>query len=72
MSEATHDTGVRQALVDRMIAEQVRLKAASEAATRRKLALLEELERSVAKGPAATLRAGFARLRLRGKRRRGY
>jgi len=71
MSETTYDTEVRQALVERMIAEQVRLKAASEAATRRKLALLEELERSVSKSPAATPRAGFARLRLRGKRRRG-
>ena len=71
MSEATHDTEVRQALVDRMIAEQVRLKAASEAATRRKLALLEELERSVSNLPAANLRAGIARLRLRRKRRRG-
>jgi len=70
MSETTHDTDTRQALVDRMITEQVRLKAANEAATRRKLALLEALERSVATGPAATPRAGFARLRLRGKRRR--
>ena len=72
MSEATHGTGVRQTLVERMIAEQVRLKAASEAATRRKLALLEELERSVSGGSAATLRTGVARLRIRGKRRRGY
>ncbi|HVG45281.1 MAG TPA: hypothetical protein VM890_11140 [Longimicrobium sp.] len=71
MSEVMHDTDVRQALVDRMIAEQVRLKAASEAATRRKLALLEKLERSVATGPAGTPRTGFVRL-LRGKRRRGY
>lgn len=71
MSDTTHDIEVRQALVDRLIAEQMRLKAASEAATRRKLALLEQLERSVSKGPAATLRAGFARLRLRGKHRHG-
>jgi hypothetical protein len=72
MSEATHDNNLRQTLVDRMITEQARLKAVSEAATRRKLALLEELERSVSNGPAATLRGGVARLRLRRKHRRGY
>jgi hypothetical protein len=71
MSETTLDTDLRETLVERMIAEQMRLKAASEAATRRKLALLEALERSVSKGPAATLRVGVARLRLRAKRRRG-
>jgi hypothetical protein len=70
MSES-HDADVRQVLVERMIAEQARLKAVSEAATHRKLALLERLERSLSRNAPATLRARFTRLWLPGKRRRG-